>query len=160
MAIHALDLFEAGLDGRARRDLASGELPGQFGNRQLINHAVHRGFRSAEFIPRHGSHWPTRQQVGPDQTRPKSSGLKSGPCLDKTLPKSALLRFRLRQALRPIADTLYRPSGTVGERPPKGKVKTSPLRANKRAATIVHYICLPCCRRSWRRLVVCCIAGL
>src|SRR5437667_12507343 len=42
MTIDALNLFEAGLHGRARRDLASGELPGQFGNRQLINHAVHR----------------------------------------------------------------------------------------------------------------------
>ena len=79
MTIHPLDLFEAGLHGRARRDLASGELPGQFGNRQLINHAV------------------------------------------------------------------YRPNaGTVGEPPPKGKVKTSPLRANKRVATIAlcRGICL------------------
>ena len=38
-----------------------------------------------------------------------------------------------------IADTLYRPNaGTVGERPSKGKVKTSPLRANKRVATIAR----------------------
>src|SRR2546430_15581685 len=38
-----------------------------------------------------------------------------------------------------IADGLDRPNaGTVGERPPKGKVKTSPLRANKRVATIAR----------------------
>ena len=64
------------------------------------------------------------------QTKP---GLKS------TGLKSALVRFRLSGCA--IADTLYRPPRTVGERPPKGKVKTSPLRANKRVATIARCIC-------------------
>src|SRR5438876_5259173 len=64
------------------------------------------------------------------QTKP---GLKS------TGLESALVRFRLSGCA--IADTLYQPPRTVGERPPKGKVKTSPLRANRRVATIARCIC-------------------